>query len=394
MFSVICVFNNAELLERSLLASLRSQTVSYEWIPIDNTRGRYTSAAEALNQGARLATQDWLLFAHQDVVLLTNEWLQNAERILGVFRPGGWIGVAGCAADGRYCGFCRDRAYLWGAPFEGLVEVQTVDECLLITRRRSDHEKTYFDETICGWHVYGVDVCCSAIRIGLKNYVLGLPVWHDSPSTNRDGLKHAQEIVYCKHQHHLKNIYTTCGHLSKWDRRRIDCFVNLGQRLKRRLLSWFWRIAGFRDSYLHWEGEVLGSLTQAFAKIACLHEVFDCPVIRADGFVPTASRPRNIIHSFNGLTRCEEGVDCVLIASDLAKNLTLNSLWDVRREWGESKILVVCLHLDDLRRKTRIFSMLKSYSSYMTIATRGDGSGIAIIACPLSCGSTSDICTC
>ena len=51
LFSIVVIYNDKEVFENVLLKSLKSQSVKYELIAINNTEGKYTSAAKALNYG-------------------------------------------------------------------------------------------------------------------------------------------------------------------------------------------------------------------------------------------------------------------------------------------------------------------------------------------------------
>ena len=53
MLSIICVYNNRDILEKYLLNSLKVQSIEYELILIDNTSGKFNSAAKALNYGGK-----------------------------------------------------------------------------------------------------------------------------------------------------------------------------------------------------------------------------------------------------------------------------------------------------------------------------------------------------
>ncbi|MGB8510003.1 MAG: glycosyltransferase family A protein, partial [Pyrinomonadaceae bacterium] len=79
---MVCVFNDGEVLERRLLASLRAQTSPHELVTVDNRESQFDSAAKALNRGARRAHGDWIIFAHQDVALLSPDWLARCEEML------------------------------------------------------------------------------------------------------------------------------------------------------------------------------------------------------------------------------------------------------------------------------------------------------------------------
>ncbi len=101
MISIICVYNNPETLESCLLKSLKMQTSQYDLCLVDNTQSTFDSASAALNFGAKNAGGEWLLFVHQDVILLGNDWLEKVEEILNKHQPTGWIGSAGVDIEDR-----------------------------------------------------------------------------------------------------------------------------------------------------------------------------------------------------------------------------------------------------------------------------------------------------
>ena len=71
MISVICVYNNKEILNDFLIKSIKQQSfIDYELILLDNCGSHYKSAVEALNKGAMQAKGDILLFIHQDVFII------------------------------------------------------------------------------------------------------------------------------------------------------------------------------------------------------------------------------------------------------------------------------------------------------------------------------------
>src|SRR6516164_1171797 len=76
MLSLVSVYNNAAKLEARLQASLARQNRAHQLICVDNRSGRFGGAAAALNHGAAQAKGDWIVFLHQDVELLGNDWLE------------------------------------------------------------------------------------------------------------------------------------------------------------------------------------------------------------------------------------------------------------------------------------------------------------------------------
>jgi len=218
MISVVCVYNNERILKDALLKSLENQTVEFELITLDNRDGRYSSAAEALNSGGKKANGDYIMFAHQDMWLYSESWLEEAERILESIPDLGVAGVAGMSEKGRTKDERRkgcfdvfdDRVY----GQEGSLyvqrpeEVQTLDECLLIVPG-SVFGKLEFDAAVFdGWHCYGADYCLSVKQLGLKAYVIPALCCHSCLRQNMKDLLKYQRRLYYKHGKNYRHIYT------------------------------------------------------------------------------------------------------------------------------------------------------------------------------------------
>ena len=287
MFSLVSVYNNQTKLEARLQAGLARQTVPYQLICVDNREARFAGAAAALNHGATQATGEWIIFLHQDVELLGADWLERAEGYLRRLDAGGWHGVVGRTAVGRWRGLLRDRDMVFGEPFAEPLEVQTLDEIVLIHRNRGPGH-VYFDEGVPGWHAYGVDVCCGSIRAGSRNFILPLPVWHDSASTNIAGLKQAHAYVWAKHASAFRRIYTTCGvlpHPYGWSGSyKISTFL-------RRVADWrhfAWMRRADRNRFQRTPWEVLEELTAEEPTVYCYHRPFVPHQLEGVGFADRA----------------------------------------------------------------------------------------------------------
>ena len=234
MISVVCVYNNEQSLKDNLLNGLEEQTSRYESIMIDNTKGRFKSAAESLNRGGRKAKGKYIMFAHQDVNLYSNSWLEDAEKILDPLPNLGIAGVAGMSEEGsknkeRGRNIIEHgdppRAWSWGNAIRKPEPVQTLDECLVIIPK-SVFDTLQFDEEVCNnWHLYGVDYCLSARKLGVGVYAIPIFVYHTSTGAstkNRfqavlslgslpDEYYQTLGKLLKKHKNDYKRIYTTCG---------------------------------------------------------------------------------------------------------------------------------------------------------------------------------------
>ena len=79
--SIVCVYNNIRILQEVLSYSLKSQTFrDFELISIDNTQNDYQSAAEALNYGVTIASGDFIIFVHQDIMFYSTDAISTLWR--------------------------------------------------------------------------------------------------------------------------------------------------------------------------------------------------------------------------------------------------------------------------------------------------------------------------
>ncbi|MBN2099221.1 MAG: methyltransferase domain-containing protein [Dehalococcoidia bacterium] len=241
MISVVCVYNNESVLKVALLRSLGSQTAKFEPILLDNRDGRYRSAAQALNDGGRRATGDFIMFIHQDMWLATPTWLEDAERLLKTLPDAGVAGVAGMSDRGRnWYDRVKFSISVFGADERAEVgrvhhptEVQTLDECVLIVPKPVFDRLPFDETTFDGWDSYGIDYCLSAKQLGLKAYVLPLPCSHCCaracyPLWHFGDLFKYEKRLYAKHKRSYKRIYTWMGNISWLDLRLRSLMTVLG----------------------------------------------------------------------------------------------------------------------------------------------------------------------
>jgi len=260
MISIVCACKNAAILNDWLLKSLKAQTIEYEMITIDSARQGFQSAAQALNFGGNQAKGKYIMFVHQDVNLLSNTWLKDAEEMLDTIPNLGIAGVVGSVEEGdsvlermrNVIAHGDDREQI-GNPISSPERVQTLDEMLLIVPREVFLEYQ-FDETTCSnWHLYGVDYCLTMLTVGKGVYVIPLFVIHKSKGALTDKPFHKLSFIFNfglnsdffqtlekvlkKHKTKFAWIYTTPGY-GKWKTTGSLC----AQRLKYsviEMLKWF-----------------------------------------------------------------------------------------------------------------------------------------------------------
>ncbi|MDD1743002.1 MAG: glycosyltransferase family 2 protein [Methanomassiliicoccales archaeon] len=217
LISVICVSNDKKVLNDYLMKSLDSQQAEYELIVVDNSTGRFTSAASALNWGALDAKGDFLMFVHQDFDFESSEWLTKCERLCAGTEN---LGAAGAAGKGEGRGIVSNIKDRWPEPkrvgntdVDAMTKVQTLDECLIVIPRNV-FARFRFDEKTCdNWHLYAVDISLTLLENGLGVYVLPLPGYHRSNNKSlRSGdYFETMKRVLRKHEGSFAKVYTTCG---------------------------------------------------------------------------------------------------------------------------------------------------------------------------------------
>lgn len=233
MISIVCVYNDEIILDDYLKKSLQNQIGSYEMIAVDNIKGTFKSAAEALNYGGKQAKGKYIMFAHQDVSFSSSSWIQETENWLDLISNLGIAGVAGMSEIGksnkeRGRNIVRhgelQEIWSWGNQIQRPEIVQTLDECLVLIPTNI-FRLLQFDEKVCDdWHLYVVDYCLSIKKMGLEAYTIPMLIYHLSKGTKKKKYSIAYLIspfpkgyyrtlrkVIEKHRVNYNWIYTTCG---------------------------------------------------------------------------------------------------------------------------------------------------------------------------------------
>ena len=196
MISVICCFNRYDAF-CTMRESLYTQNIKTEVIGVDNSKGRFPSAAAALNWGAEQANGDILVFLHQDIVFLREDSL---ARLVGGVQQVSGDAVAGIFGAGE----AEQNTKIGDFSL-----CDTLDECC-IAMRRTTWQRLKFNEDICdGWHLYVVEFCLRARSIKAVVCSNNCDIQHLSNGTvNEEYMKTFKKLlIEYKDQ---KWIRTTC----------------------------------------------------------------------------------------------------------------------------------------------------------------------------------------
>jgi hypothetical protein len=222
MISIVCVYNDKEILDNFLLKSLKNQSVDYELILVDNTENKFKSASEALNFGGNKVNGNYIMFVHQDIDLSSKTWLEKIEKYLNSIPNLGIAGVAGKINKGNILTKINHGITPKSAgnnQIYNFVKVQTLDECLVMIPK-SVFESLKFDEETCDdWHLYAADYCLSIKDLDLNAYLIPMFLYHLSEGNSlSDKYYSTVEKLINKHSENNKWICTSMG---DWDTTNI-----------------------------------------------------------------------------------------------------------------------------------------------------------------------------
>lgn len=186
---IICSVNKERLADiEKNIADTIGDGVKYEVIAIDNTV-RKASITTVYNEGARIAKYPCMLFVHEDVRFLENNWFERIA--LKLSEPDcGIIGFAGSRAKVRTpSGWYQDKKWNvmnYYQMFNGRLrhartrsfhdtdfrEVVVLDGFAFFVKREVWLETPFDDKLLTGFHCYDIDFSLSVAR-KYRNYVCG-----------------------------------------------------------------------------------------------------------------------------------------------------------------------------------------------------------------------------
>lgn len=183
MMSIICVYNNEEILENYLTKSLKSQTEYYELILVDNRHNKFKSASSALNYGAKQAHGDYFVFAHQDINFSDENWIETTIKQLNELENIGIVGVAGKTTDSIVrSNIKQGLTPVDVSPYKinKAEKASTLDECLFIIPKDVFEQNPLNERECDNWHLYAVDYVYYIKEKGFDAYIIPSILEHRS----------------------------------------------------------------------------------------------------------------------------------------------------------------------------------------------------------------------
>lgn len=227
-FTVVCVYNNKDILNNNLLRSLESERIPIKTVLIDNCNHKFSSMAQAYNWAIARIDTPWVIMSHQDISFKRNTLEQLSEILLTIGNEKcGLIGVAGCkyGVNGVFSNIKYGPSLIDAGDYRihGAEKVQTVDECFMIAKTELLKRYPFDAQTCAGWHLYGVEKCLDLSERKYINYVIGLELNHNSKTASMNSSYFViLKKLMNKYSKEVSTIYTTCGTWSTTESRRIN----------------------------------------------------------------------------------------------------------------------------------------------------------------------------
>lgn len=191
MITVVTCVTSEKIYKENLKKTLDQQDTKFKLILGDISLDLFP----AYNNIPKVDTK-YILFIHQDINLLSSDWLRKAEEYcdsienLGVAGVIGWdecskadkgymiASIRGQGNKVEYFGKTL-RGKVLGKPFKKPIEVQVLDDMVLIVPTKV-WRKIKFDTSNYTFHLTGFDYCLMLKEKGYKNYALPLQTFENS----------------------------------------------------------------------------------------------------------------------------------------------------------------------------------------------------------------------
>lgn len=218
---IIGLYNHQELLKAGLYTS-HPDIFKTGLLLIDNTTCQFKSFGQAIRSVLdHVAEQTVLVIAHQDVIFYDPESFGRLWEWTEIIAKDGCFlaGVVGQTShktqkEGQGVNpIISGGKQLHNKPITKPKAVNVIDECVIMTNRKTIETFDLFTDFRFDWHLYAADAALTLAKHGYPVYVLPLKVNHLSAGhVDIDYLNKAGLLLK---KYGLRKIYTTNGLISK-----------------------------------------------------------------------------------------------------------------------------------------------------------------------------------
>lgn len=211
-FSIICASNDKVKLDTILAPSLEKQKFrDFEFLTIKASEHGFKSASETLNYAENVAKGKFLVFVHQDVGLISENFLSQLKIYCDKYK----FGIAGVAGLLSYSNFQVFSTVYQGPNREiagkinkEVVEAVSLDECLLIIPKK---DFLGFESLGQTWHLYGPEYSLKCKKQELSVLLFPLDIYHFSCGESLNSNYFDTIKLFGKRHKEYKVIPTTMG---------------------------------------------------------------------------------------------------------------------------------------------------------------------------------------
>lgn len=211
--TIICVYNNKNILNTMLLESLNHQNVKSKTLLFDNSDNYYSSAAKAYSDLIETVQSKYVLFVHQDIIFDTEDSLINIYKYM-LNNKESIVGVVGVKInDNKAYGTIREGVhgeYSRCFKIESAITVDAVDECCFGGKVGLIRKVGFDSDTCNGFHLYAVDLCYAAKKMGIETCVVPSQLIHVSLGNLSHDFFIRLKKLRNKYKKNFKYIRTCC----------------------------------------------------------------------------------------------------------------------------------------------------------------------------------------
>lgn len=217
IFSIVVPVNNIVIFNENIKASLKKQKMrNFELVMIDTIKHGFSSASQALNSVRNCLHGDYIIFAHQDINFLEENFLETLYKFCMEYE----FGIAGVVGKVKLYGKYEIATNIVHtikkinagsySGFSEVIETENLDECFFIIPNKI-LKKYAFGDLGNTWHLYATEYCLQMKKNNYKSYIFPLHLWHNCKSNSLDKDYFYRIRLLCKKYRKYKKITTIYG---------------------------------------------------------------------------------------------------------------------------------------------------------------------------------------
>jgi len=208
-FSICTLITRKEEYQEMLNSFLAKgfNTVTCEYLYIDNTAGSTFDAYKGLNQFLQQAKGKYIIICHQDIILHDHdrrhlskqiEIIEAADKNWGILANAGGINFKWIATN--LTQLSGNRIKEKRLP----LLTKTIDENFMLVKNSAN---LALSNNLSGFHMYGTDICLMADILGFTSYIIDFNITHKSNGNADESFYKSRKQFLKKYDHALRGRF-------------------------------------------------------------------------------------------------------------------------------------------------------------------------------------------